>query len=58
MPQRKQLRVSRSNLIWLALIVVVGVIVGIAAGVWWGVGAAALVLVLSEVVERVQRSRR
>ncbi len=47
----------RSQLIWLAVIVAVGVIVGILAGPWWGVGAAVLVLALSEVIERVQRSR-
>jgi hypothetical protein len=44
-------------MVWLALIVAVGVIVGILAGPWWGVGAAAIVLVISEVVERVNRAR-
>jgi hypothetical protein len=38
-------------------IVAVGVIVGVVAGVWWGLGAAVIVLAISEVVERVQRSR-
>jgi hypothetical protein len=37
--------------------VTVGVIVGVLAGAWWGVGAAVIVLALSEVSERVQRSR-
>ena len=30
---------------------------GVLAGVWWGLGAAAIVLAISEVIERVQRSR-
>lgn len=47
----------RSQLIWLAVIVAVGVTVGVIAGPWWGVGAAAIVLAVSEVIERVQRSR-
>jgi len=40
------------------VIVAVGVIVGVLAGAWWGVGAAAIMLAISEVIERVQRSRR
>ena len=39
------------------VIVAVGVIVGLLAGLWWGIGAAVIVLALSEVIERVQRSR-
>ena len=39
------------------VIVAVGVIVGVLAGAWWGIGAAAMLLALSEVIERVQRSR-
>jgi predicted membrane protein len=38
-------------------IVAVGVIVGILAGPWWGVAAAVIMLAISEVIERVQRSR-
>jgi hypothetical protein len=33
------------------------VTVGVLAGVWWGVGAAAILLAINEVIERVQRSR-
>jgi hypothetical protein len=39
------------------VILAVGVIVGILAGVWWGVGAAVITLAISEVSERVQRPR-
>jgi len=39
------------------VMVAVGVIVGVLAGAWWGFGAAVIVLALSEVIERVQRSR-
>ncbi len=42
---------------WLMVIVAVGVTVGILAGAWWGVGAAVIMLAISEVIERVQRSR-
>jgi hypothetical protein len=38
------------------VLVAVGVIVGVLAGAWWGIGAAVIVLALSEVIERVQRS--
>lgn len=57
MAQSRSIRFRRSQLIWIAVIVAVGVIVGILAGAWWGVGAAAAVLAISEVIERVQRSR-
>lgn len=57
MPQTRSIHLRRSQIVWLVAIVVVGVIVGVLAGVWWGIGAAAVVLVISEVVERVQRSR-
>jgi hypothetical protein len=56
-PQTRRISLRRSQIIWLVVIVAVGVIVGILAGAWWGVGAAVIVLALSEVIERVQRSR-
>jgi uncharacterized ion transporter superfamily protein YfcC len=56
-PQTRSIRLRRSQIIWLMVIVAVGVIVGVLAGAWWGVGAAAIMLAISEVIERVQRSR-
>ncbi len=56
-PQSRSIKFRRSQIIWLAVIVAVGVTAGIAAGPWWGVGAAAVVLAISEVIERVHRSR-
>ena len=56
-PQTRSLQIRRSQIIWLMAIVAVGVIVGVLAGAWWGVGAAAIMLVISELNERVQRSR-
>jgi hypothetical protein len=56
-PQTRSIHLRRSQIIWLIAIVAVGVIAGILAGVWWGLGAAAIVLAISEVIERVQRSR-
>ncbi len=57
MPQTRSIVPRRSQIIWLLVIVAVGVIVGILAGAWWGVGAAVVVLAISEVIERGQRSR-
>lgn len=57
MPQTRSIQFRRSQIIWLMAIVAVGVIVGVVAGVWWGLGAAVIGLAISEVVERVQRSR-
>ena len=57
MPQSRSIQFRRSQIIWLVAIVAVGVIVGATAGVWWGVGAAMVMLAISEVIERVQRSR-
>ena len=57
MPQARSIQFRRSQIIWLVAIVAVGVIVGIVAGAWWGIGAAVIVLAISEVTERVQRSR-
>jgi MFS superfamily sulfate permease-like transporter len=56
-PKTRSIHLRRSQIIWLVAIVVVGVTVGILAGVWWGVGAAAILLAINEVIERVQRSR-
>ena len=56
-PQTRRLRLRRSQLIWLAAVIVVGVVVGVLFGAWWGVGAALLVLALNEVLERIQRAR-
>jgi hypothetical protein len=57
-PQSRSIRLRRSQIIWLIAIIAVGVIVGIVAGLWWGLGAAAIVLAISEVNERTQRARR
>lgn len=57
MAQIRSIRPRRSQIIWLVAIVAVGVILGVLAGPWWGVGAAVIVLVISEVFERVQRAR-
>ena len=57
MPQTRTINFRRSQIIWLIAIVAVGVIVGVAAGVWWGVGAAVIMLVVNEVIERAQRAR-
>ena len=48
---------AKRNLVWLVVIVVVGVVVWLAAGWVWGVVAAAVVLVTSEVFERARRRR-
>lgn len=56
-PQTRSFRLRRSQIIWLVAIVAVGVIVGAVVGVWWGVGAAAIMLAVSEVIERAQRAR-
>jgi uncharacterized ion transporter superfamily protein YfcC len=55
-PQRRSITLRRPQIIWLVVLVAVGVIVGVLAGAWWGIGAAVIVLALSEVIERVQRS--
>jgi hypothetical protein len=56
-PKIRSIRPRRSQIIWLAAIVAVGLIVGVLAGPWWGVGAAVIMLAISEVIERVQRAR-
>ncbi|MFN8021694.1 MAG: hypothetical protein U0Q03_09235 [Acidimicrobiales bacterium] len=57
MPKQRSLRLRRSQIIWLIAIIVVGVIVGVGVGAWWGVGAAAIVLAVSETIERRERAR-
>jgi hypothetical protein len=56
-PARRELKLRTSQLVWLVVIVVTGIVVGVAVGTWWGLGAAAIVLAISEITERVQRSR-
>jgi hypothetical protein len=56
-PQARRIKLRRSQLIWLVVIVAVGVIVGALAGPWWGIGASLIVLAFNEVIERVQRAR-
>jgi hypothetical protein len=56
-PQSRSISLRRSQIIWLMVIVAVGVIAGVVAGPWWGIGAALILLALNEVIERVQRSR-
>ena len=55
---KRDLKLKPNQLVWLAAIIVVGVVVGIAFGVLWGLGAAAITLAASEATERVARSRR
>jgi MFS superfamily sulfate permease-like transporter len=56
-PQTRSIHLRRSQIIWLVAIVAVGLIIGIVVGVWWGVGAAVILLAINETIERVQRSR-
>lgn len=49
---------STRNLVWLAAVVTAGVVVGIAAGWVWGLVAGAVVLGVSEVVQRTARRKR
>jgi MFS superfamily sulfate permease-like transporter len=49
---------SKRNIVWLIVVVVVGVVGSIVLGIGWGLLAAAVVLVVSEVVERATRRRR
>lgn len=48
---------SKRNVIWLVAVIVIGVLVGVTVGIWWGVIAAAVTLVVSELVERTRRAR-
>ncbi len=49
---------SKRNMIWLAVVIVVGVLVWLAVNIVAGLVAAALMLVVSEVVERRARTQR
>lgn len=49
---------SKRNMTWLAVIIGVGVAVWLATSIVWGLIAAGVVLVVSEVVERTARIRR
>lgn len=49
---------SKRNMIWLAAVIAVGAIVWFTLGVVAGLVAAALMLVISEVVERRARAQR
>ena len=49
---------SKRNIAWLVVVVVVGVVGSIVLGIGWGLLAAAVTLVISEVVERSARRRR
>ncbi len=58
MPRARQLSVSRTNMIWFA-VVLAATLVGWLAGGWKiALVAAAVGLVVSEVVERTARTRR
>ena len=57
MPQTRSITFRRSQIIWLIAVVATGAVVGILAGAWWGIGAAVIVLVISEATERIQRTR-
>lgn len=49
---------AKRNMIWLAVIIAIGVIGWLAKGIVWGLVAAAVTLVISEVVQRRARTRR
>lgn len=49
---------STRNLMWLGVVIAVGVVVTMAANIWWGLLAAGIVLTVSEVVERSARNKR
>jgi len=57
MANSRQLRVSMRNLYWAIAVGLAGVVVGLFAGWKAGVVAAAIVLILSEVVERFRRRK-
>jgi hypothetical protein len=56
--EERSVPMSTRNMIWLAVIVAVGVLGWLVLGVVWGLVAAAVALVVSEVVERRARARR
>jgi hypothetical protein len=49
---------SKRNIAWLVVVVVVAVVGSITLGIGWGLLAGVVVLVISEVVERSARRRR
>lgn len=49
---------SKRNMIWLAVVIIVGVIAWLAFGIIVGLVAAAVMLAVSEVVERRARAER
>jgi TctA family transporter len=49
--------VTRRNVVWLVAVLAAGVVVGVLAGWLWGVAAAIVTLVVSEIVERSRRAR-
>jgi len=50
--------VSKRNIIWLVAIIAVGVIGWLTVGIVFGLIAAAVVLAVSEVIERRARAQR
>ena len=57
MPQRRQLSVSRSNLFWLAIVILAAVIGALIGGWKLSLALAVIALLASEVVERATRAR-
>lgn len=58
MANSRQLRVSMRNLYWAIAVAVVGIGVALLAGWTLGLLAAAIILVVSEVVERARRRKQ
>jgi len=56
--EERSVPMSKRNMMWLAAIVAVGVLGWLVLGVVWGLVAAAVMLVVSEVVERRVRAQR
>lgn len=54
----KTVRMMKRNLVWLAVIIAVGVVVYLAAGIVFGLIAAGVTLAISEIVERRARAKR
>jgi len=57
-PLERLMHMSKRNLGWLAVIVVISAVLWIAFGWLWGVGGGIALLVLSEFVERSRRKQR
>lgn len=58
MPQARPMSVNRRNLVWLALIAIAAIVGWLAGGWQIALGLAVLVLIVSEVVERLARRQR